>query len=261
MRRLGIQSGLASFYLAKAQDLAQRGRYDEALNACKASLAIDPRNISAMEVLVQVLTYLNRYEDALETCADALEVEPNSLAIFASLKQLRPNVGRTEHAQKIVAIVERCLAASSARVDLFTVLAEMLLELRRYNELVQSCHAILRIDPEFFPAAELIRKVLTELNSRCTLEDFPVSQTLAVSDEYERLVASNAADALAHIMSNFYVALGIEPYSVPLVRSIDRFRQALTMNKPESTEVQPKSVLILFEKAWKQYRLGGEMTP
>lgn len=256
MRWLGIQSGIAKYYYSQAQAFANMGEYDRSIQSCQASIAVQPDNIVPYEVLVQGLTHIRRYEEALGTCADAVVAKPDSDAIAASLCQLLPLVRQSNQPEKVVRNLQNCLAVSSARGDVLTLLVEMLLRMQRYAEIVQVCQRVLEVDPEFFPAAETIRNLLKDPAAKQALAGIDVPAPSALSDEYDWLVASNVADALVAVMSRFYVALGIDPQTVPLVQRLERSRRKLSAAGPETEQSSAQSTLILFERAWRQYRTG-----
>jgi tetratricopeptide (TPR) repeat protein len=77
-----------------------------------------------------------------------------------------------------------------------------------------------------------------------------------LADEYNRLLAGNAADLLAEVMKRFYSDLGVDAHSVPLVQGLDRFRQQLSDRESDRPETEPASILIRFERTWNDYRNG-----
>jgi tetratricopeptide (TPR) repeat protein len=255
-RKLGIQNGIANYYYAEAHKFASRGEYERGIRSCRASLAARLDNVPAYEVLAQVFTHLGRYEEALEACAGALAVMPDSQAITASLQQLLPLVGQSKHPERMIAILEKCLAANPARGDVLTLLIQMLLRSRRYVEAVRACQRILEVDPEFFPAAETIRNLLKDPQAQLALSGLPISPPPSLSEEYDWLVASNVLDTLINVMSKFYSQLGVDLQYVPLLQGLENFRRKLSAEKPETNKSEPQSTLILFETAWKQYQAG-----
>ena len=187
------QSEIAARHYADAHTFASKGEYDKSIRACQASIAAQADNIAAYEVLAQIFTHLQRYEDALEACADALTVKPDSEAISASLKQLLPLVAASGSPQRVIAILQKCLAASPDRGEVLMLLLEMLLTAHRYVEAVQACQRLLKVDPEFFPAIETIRTLLEDPAAKEALSNVDVAATSALSDEYDWLLASNVA--------------------------------------------------------------------
>jgi tetratricopeptide (TPR) repeat protein len=77
-----------------------------------------------------------------------------------------------------------------------------------------------------------------------------------LADEYNRLLAGNAADLLAEVMKRFYSNLGADAHSVPLVQGLDRFRKQLSDKASDRPETGAASLLIQFERAWSEYRKG-----
>lgn len=255
-RRLGADGGIATHYYHEAHAFANRGQYDAAIRACRASIAIKRDHLRAYDVLVQVLTHLQRYEEALEVCAEALEVAPNSDAISASLAQVLPTIGSTQAPERIISVLNRCLAASPRRVDVLMTLVNMLRKQGRYREVIQVCQRVLEIDPEFFPAVDAIRSLLKDPDAQHALGELRISPSSKLADEYDWLVASNVTDALIEVISKFYAKVGVDPFSAPLVQGLDRFSKKLSARKRETDQPEPRSPLILFETAWQQHRSG-----
>lgn len=254
--RLGIETGMASYYYREAHACANRAQYDAAVRACRASIAMRPDNMAAYEVLVQILTHLRRYDDALEVCADALVVSPHSGAISASVTQILPAARTTDDPEKLIAAIKRILTASPGRVDALVQLVELLLKLQRYREVVQVCQRLLEADPEYFPAANIIRSLLKDPNAQKALAEVSIASPSRMSEEYDWLVASNVTDCLTEVMSRFYTDVGVDPFSAPLVQGLERFRRKLTAGRPQPTKPGSQTPLILFEAAWRQYKAG-----
>jgi tetratricopeptide (TPR) repeat protein len=256
MRALGVQDGVASHYFAEAHAFANTGQYEKSIKACEASIAVRPDFMPAYETLIQVLTHTERYRPALDACVRALQASPDSEAIAASLRQILPRVRATEHPDQVIASLDKCLAANPARVEVFTLLVDMLSQLHRYRQIVEACQRVLDVDPEFFPAAEMILNVLKDPNAQQEVAELRVATPPQASDEYEWLVASNVTDSLVEIMSRFYREVGTDPHHAPLLQGLDRFQRKLSASKPGAAQSQLRSTLVLFETAWKQYRSG-----
>jgi tetratricopeptide (TPR) repeat protein len=256
MRRVGVQDGIARYYHRSSHTWANKGDYDEAIRACRASIAVQPDNIAPYEVLVQVLAHLQRYEEALEACVDALAVSPDSEAISASLRQILPHVSQSKQPQRVIGNLQKGLAASPVRSDLLTLLIEMLTRSHRYVEAVQACQRTLEADPEFFPAADTIRNLLKDPAAKQALANVDVPAPTSMSEEYDWLVASNVIETLLGIMSKFYGKLGIDPHIVPLVQGLERSRQKLAAARPPMEPASDQSTLVLFERAWQNYCSG-----
>jgi tetratricopeptide (TPR) repeat protein len=257
MRRLGMQESVAAYYYRMAHSWAHKGNYDEAIRSCRASLAVRPKNVAPYEMMVQVFAHLQRYEDALDACADALAVDPHSDAISASMRQLLPNLTHSKQPQRVSAALQRCVAASPARGDALTLLIDLLTRSNRYVEAVQVCQRALESDPEFFPAADTIRKLLNDPAAKQALANVDVPAPPSMSEEYDWLVASNVTDTLIGIMSNFYGKLGVDPQTAPLVQGLQRSRQKLAAARPLVDQSAEQSVLVLFERAWNHYSAGA----
>ncbi len=255
-RALGVQTGVASHYFTQAHAFANTGQYEKAVKACEASVAVRPDFMPAYETLVQVLTHTEHYQEALDACVRALEANPDSEAISNSLRQILPVIRATKQPERAIASLDRCLAVNPARVEVFTLLVEMLSRSHRYREVVQACQRALDADPEFFPAAEMIRNILKDPNAQHEVAELHVPPPPRLSDEYEWLVASNVTNAFIDIMSRFYSELGVDPHGVPLMQGLHRFQRKLSASEPEAAQSPARSTLVLFETAWKQYQAG-----
>ncbi len=256
MRWSGMQSRIAARHYAEAHAFASKGEYDKSIRACRASIEVQPDNVAAYEVLAQILAHLQRYEDALEACAEALTVKPNSAGISASLHQLLPLVATTCQPDRVIAILQKCLTACPTRADVLMRLIEILRASHRYVEAVQACQRLLEVDPECIPAVEAIQGLLEDPGARSALADVDVTAPSALMDDYDRLVAGNVVDALLDVMANFYGRLGVDPQTVPLVQALESSRRKLSAATPEAEQLPARSLLILFERAWKQHQAG-----
>ena len=87
-RALGVQAGVASYYLTQAHAFANTRQYEKAIKACQASVAVRADFMPAYETLVQVLAHTEHYQQALEACVRALEVSPE---FGGDLRQLETN--------------------------------------------------------------------------------------------------------------------------------------------------------------------------
>jgi tetratricopeptide (TPR) repeat protein len=256
-RLLRLQDRVAFYFLGKAHTLANTGEHAKAIEASRASISIWPVFMPAHEILIQLLAHVQLYEKALDACACALEVNGESEAISASVGQILPAISYTDRPEEVIGILKRCWAANRGNVDVFMPLVEMLSKLRRYGEVVQVCQQALKVDPDFFPAGEIIGKIIKNPDAQCDIAGLRIETAQPGSlDEYNWLVASNVADLLVEVMKKFYGGLGVDPCDVPLVQGLDSFRHKLSTRRPEISLSRTQSTLVLFEQAWSQYRSG-----
>jgi len=256
-RLLKVQDRVAFYFLGKAHSLANAGEHAKAIEASRASIGIWPVFMPAHENLIQLLAHVQLYEKALDACACALEVNGESEAISASVSQILPAISRTGRPEDVIGILKRCWAASPWQVDVLMLLVEMLSGFQRYGEVVQACELALKTDPDFFPAGEIIDKIIKNPDAQRDISGLRIATLPPGSlDEYNWLVASNVADFLVEVMKKFYSGLGADPRDVPLVQGLNSFRHKLSMRRPEISPSQTQSTLVLFEQAWSQYRAG-----
>jgi hypothetical protein len=94
-------------------------------------------------------------------------------------------------------------------------------------------------------------------NALATIQGYERTMNAAApgqADEYNRLLAGNAAGQLWDVMHRFYGDLGVDAGSIPLVQGLDRFRQKLSSEAADKAEPETASTLIRFETAWGLYR-------
>jgi tetratricopeptide (TPR) repeat protein len=256
-RRLGLRSSIASDFLGRAHLLVGKGQHEKAVEAIEAGLAVRPNHMLAHETLIQLLVHLRRYEQALNACARALELDAQSAGVLASLSAILPTVRHTERPDEVIQALNRCLAASPDHFEVLILLTELLSKLRRFREVVQACERALEIDPEFFPAAEIIENTAKDPAARHELAGMQLMAKSRPLDEYNRLAAGNVACLLSQVMTTFYTKLGVDAQTTPLMQGLDRFRRKLTMKEVENVQVPSMPVLVPFERAWAQYQSGA----
>ena len=175
-----------------AEALRKQGRYEEALEAYSAALAIDPEFALTHAAMGDTLLSLRRYEEALESLARALTLQPN-LAIAGRLWRLRgqaaQELGRpeaAEHYERAVQINPRDAEAIDRlaqlrfreqqyelALDLYRTLVQMspenaqthanlgitLYRLDRVEEAIQSLERALSLDPDLETARTILQRL------------------------------------------------------------------------------------------------------
>jgi tetratricopeptide (TPR) repeat protein len=71
------EGDVAKVWYEKGEQLANLGKYVEALNYFNQAVAIQSENNAAWVMRGVVLIHLNRYEEALVSCEKALQIQPN----------------------------------------------------------------------------------------------------------------------------------------------------------------------------------------
>jgi len=254
-RLLGRGSPTSDF-LARAHVLASAGEYEAAIAAIETGLSVQADHPIAHETLIQLLVHIQRYEEALQACARALELNPNSPGVLASLRAILPSLRSSEDPEWVVQGLDRCLAVKPDHFGALLLLTQLLAKLRRFRDAIQAFERALEADPELFPAAEIIEKIIGDPAAQHELVEMRLRQAARVPDEYSRLVARNVADLLVQVMTTFYEKLGVDPHAAPLVQGLARFRRKLAMPEAEGGEVQSMPILIPFETAWGHYMAG-----
>jgi hypothetical protein len=77
-----------------------------------------------------------------------------------------------------------------------------------------------------------------------------------LAEEYNRLLAGNAADLLAKVIRGFYSSIGADVHSIPLVRGLGRFQERLMIESAKAVILDGAPTLLLFERAWESFQRG-----
>jgi tetratricopeptide (TPR) repeat protein len=243
-------------FVAQANALAHQGRHEQAVGVLEAGLAKDPRHMQAHETLIQVLVHLGRNEQALDACARALEQDGESDAILASLNVVLSTLRGTTRPDDVIRSLNRCVVVIPQNFDVVLLLTELLLKMNRFADAVQACELALRLDPEFVPALETIKRISKDPAAQSELSGMKWTETLRISDEYSRVAAENVAEFLTHVMTTFYGRLGADPQDAPLVQGLNRFRWKLALSQGDIQAEPTGGILVSFEQAWSRYQAG-----
>jgi len=252
---LRLRTGVAFRLVARAQALATVRQPDKAINAARMALWFQPNFVPAYELLIQLLTQVARYDKALDVCARGFELGAVSEGIIFSLRNVLPQVRRSENPEKMIRSLSRCLRAFPQQFDVLRTLIELLSRLGRYREAVLTCDGLLEIDPDLIAVAQAREEIFADPKARPQLESFQANRETYRRDEYDRLVAYNVAGLLTQVMTRFYRDLGVDIFSVPLIRALNNFRGKLSSFDTASSQ-KAASPLIQFERAWASYQDG-----
>jgi len=76
---------IKDIYFYQAQSFKAQGRFNEAINAYQASLALDARSVIALEGLALSYLSLQQYEEAITTFNQALVIDPQNASLLNNL--------------------------------------------------------------------------------------------------------------------------------------------------------------------------------
>jgi TolB-like protein/Tfp pilus assembly protein PilF len=76
-RALALKPGYATGHHWYAYDLAQRGRFPEALNEIKTAMALDPLSVAVNGAYGAILLYARQYDEAIAQLERAIDMDPS----------------------------------------------------------------------------------------------------------------------------------------------------------------------------------------
>jgi len=93
--------------LARAKELVQQGRVDEAIELYLGILTVNPGNLKAHHNLGVLFDELHQYEDALEHFAAAERIAPESVEVLTNYASALTSVARYDQAEAILSRAQR----------------------------------------------------------------------------------------------------------------------------------------------------------
>ncbi|ANM30634.1 hypothetical protein ABI59_15225 [Acidobacteria bacterium Mor1] len=116
-RARSLQPEHARIQLATASWLAAAGRLDEAVDAARHAVALDPASYLVRADLGWFLLAAGRFEEAVQESREALAVEPEFLPAWSFLVPALEHLGRTGEAVNAAKEVMRLSGADPATID------------------------------------------------------------------------------------------------------------------------------------------------
>ena len=121
-------------------------------------------------------------------------------------------------------------------------------------------HLAIRI-PGLRQVLQLLRNVYRWLIGKPQLVHFDQRVYLALPrmadrNDYDRLTALNAVDAVASVTTEMYARLGIAPENAPILPLLQRARAELAAEVDLDRARRQGSALVRFEAAWTLYQAG-----
>lgn len=143
-------------WLAKAEALAELGRYEEALAGYDSALALDPLLAMALRGKALVLRKMNKPAEALEAVELALQVDPGLALAWRAKGAILGDLGHD--AEGRLTCYERGLAIDPHDALLWCNKGNVLLALGRLAEAQVSYRRALSIDSSFTDALDGLRR-------------------------------------------------------------------------------------------------------
>jgi predicted O-linked N-acetylglucosamine transferase (SPINDLY family) len=207
----------AAAHCALGATLVDRGRWEEAANSCRQSLAIDANSAEAYCNLGIALQGLRQFTAAMESCRQALQISPDFAEAHAALGASLRSVGRKTEA---VASFRRAVELNPVFVPALCNLGAVLFDLGKYEESAAICRRALAIDPGY---ADAHCNLGMALHGLCEFEAATVSFRQALGMKSTFPEASNALGNSLQALGRLSEAL---PYFQSAVRSNPRYAEA-----------------------------------
>ena len=167
----------------------ERQEYEEALEAYRQALFLDPNNAHAYVGRSRSLQGLKRYKEALVASEQALRLEPNNASAYIGKGNALDDLKRYEEA---LAAYEQALRLDPNNASAYNNKGRALDDLERYEEALAACEQALRLDPNFADAYYNKGYVLSALKR--------YEEALAA---YEQALRLNPNDANAYYNKGF----------------------------------------------------------
>lgn len=178
-----LPSKLSSYFIAKANNLAESGQYHEAINNYANALRFSSDNKEIFVLQGLAFGELKQTQQMLESCNQALELQPSStealycqaqalqnlgregeaLAAYEKLLQLQPNLSDAWNNQgeillqlaknyQALAAFDKAILYQSNHIAAWSNRGKVLLRMGQYRAALGAYEKALSIDPQFLPA-------------------------------------------------------------------------------------------------------------
>jgi predicted O-linked N-acetylglucosamine transferase (SPINDLY family) len=219
-RALVVDPGSAQAQSDIGGMLMEANRFDEALAACDRAIALDPKLVRAHHNRGHVLLQLERFEQAVASFDDALAIDPNfadswndrgnslqklaryadALDSFSRAIAIDPlhDVGYMNRASafkdmkrldEALADYDRALSIGKRPVEAGICRAEILLAKKNIKDALQTCTAVLKVEPKSFIALTQLGNCMALLGDADTATAL-YDRALAVVPNYESALSS-----------------------------------------------------------------------
>jgi tetratricopeptide (TPR) repeat protein len=169
-----------------AESLLQQGKADEAVEALKAALQLQPDLIEAHFALGVILARQGRedYGAAVDHFLTVLRLDPSHVDARINLSNVLEQEGDFEGA---ASAIKEALSLADGRADLYVMLGHKQWGAEKYSDAIKSFHRALELDPQISGAHYGLAMTLRSLG------DLSAAQS-----EFELALKLNPDDALAH---------------------------------------------------------------
>lgn len=135
--------------IRNAAQLFGAGRYDEALAACQAIIAADPRHFYALHLASATALKLARFDDCIALATRALAVSPAHAEVLANRGAA---LRRTNRIEEALADYDLALTSGTATAPVLVNRGIALAALNRHAEAIAQYERALALDPGHAPA-------------------------------------------------------------------------------------------------------------
>ena len=149
----------AGGWLAETLQLQQRGRYTEVVAMCRSTLARDPDNADALQLLAAALCAQGKSLEGVACLRRVTEVAPDAAEPHANLAMVLAATGDVNGA---IASYRRAVRLRADYSGAWNPLAVLLKTLGRYDEAEECCRAGLRADARSAALHHTLSSVLFE---------------------------------------------------------------------------------------------------
>ncbi len=205
-------AGKAADHGFRGEQLAGEGKIDEAIEAFRRAISIDPQYAAAHHNLGVLLRRQGLINEAIESYTRAIAIQPDFAEVHNNLGASLKDLGRLDEA---VASYLKALAIKPDYAEAHNNLGNALRELGKLDEAVANFHKALAIKPDIAEAHNNLGNVLQELGK---LDEAVASfhKALDIKPDYVE-AHSNLGSAFKQLgkldeaVASFHKALAIEP--------------------------------------------------
>ena len=135
--------------LADAMRFLQQGRLSEAAAACRAILALQPRDVAVLQVLAVVEAQRKEYQESLRLFAKAIRIAPDQPSLFSNRSSVMYASGQFENA---IQDARRAIALKPGFAEAYFNLGNALRALEKFQEALSEYDSALSLNPGYVKA-------------------------------------------------------------------------------------------------------------
>lgn len=252
----------AQMWYNKGNDLANLGKYEEAIEAYDQALKIDPEYVKAWYNKGSSLAILERDEEAIKAYDQALKYDPEKVDAWYNKGNSFYNLGKYEEA---IDVYDQVLKIDPEYINAWTNKGNSLYVLGRSDDAIEAYNQALKIDSENTYAQDGMKNLLNNQSSsdktgslKEEKEQKPVSTVIQYPSKSPgmKITASNKDDGI-HITGTFGGLEQDKSILVWIIGDDTRRVEEVQVSDPEdfsyvipwdySKELSKKSVYILIQ--------------